>query len=576
MSLDSFYVEPSDYSRVRKISSGTYGQVYEVVNKNSNKHYACKQLNAPNSYTEEKNFLRELEILASFDNMLIIGFHGFNFHSPGQDSHSFQPIIYLDLASNGSVYDHLIKAYEKTPDKDWTPTKRMISLFGIAYGMKILHENNVIHRDLKPGNILLDDNFYPKITDFGFSKISEDNTSQSTTGIGTPIYMAPELIDGYDFTNSVDVYAYAFMAYEIITLTRCFPRNTRWGQVLAAAKENKRPKFPDDPNLDKLKELVTQCWSMNPSERLSFDEIVNALSNKEYFLPEIDEDEYLQYIDMVKQDVVCMKDPLTGAPNITPQHSEPLSLAQPRVKLAISDSIHESFTKEIRQPQFNPSIVRQRSGTNYGGFSTNSSTGTRPITISTTPKSSIDYTCLITKALGRKSSNVTFNIFLYGSKSLITETKNVLSLGHTLDPQEDPLPNFEIFRIRGSSIVLSYPKSVGRLSTKEISTFAKKNLIDLAILCFQADDDSVLSDYHMNVFDIFKKNHRIAIILFDPINEKFKSDLNSAIKSTNPITLFQMRTLNSRVPKFSPVIYEYTRDLFTDIKNLQDLFTFLP
>ncbi|KAK8883181.1 hypothetical protein M9Y10_045831 [Tritrichomonas musculus] len=96
-----------------------------------------------------------------------------------------------------------------SPD-EWGDTKKLINIYGIASDMSYLHEQNILHRDLKPENVLVDGYLYPKISDFGLSKITDflsiSMNFQSQKGLkGTPIYMAPEILSNEEYSKSGDV-----------------------------------------------------------------------------------------------------------------------------------------------------------------------------------------------------------------------------------------------------------------------------------------------------------------------------------------------------------------------------------
>ena len=103
----------------------------------------------------------------------------------------------MDLAKKGSLADLLEKIQNGLLDEEYDNTSRQIILVGIARGMMILHQHHVIHRDLKPGNILLDNDLHPHITDFGLSKFYESGRSMiQSQQCGTSMYMAPEIMEG--------------------------------------------------------------------------------------------------------------------------------------------------------------------------------------------------------------------------------------------------------------------------------------------------------------------------------------------------------------------------------------------
>ncbi|KAK8843221.1 hypothetical protein M9Y10_025072 [Tritrichomonas musculus] len=89
--------------------------------------------------------------------------------------------------------------------------------------MTYMHSHKVIHRDLKPQNVLLDEFLNPKISDFGLSKLTDflsiSMNIQSQRGLkGTPICMAPEILLNENYSTASDVYAFAFVLYELFTL----------------------------------------------------------------------------------------------------------------------------------------------------------------------------------------------------------------------------------------------------------------------------------------------------------------------------------------------------------------------
>lgn len=132
-------------------------------------------------------------------------------------------MIITEFLLNGSLKDVLSSSMQLKIGSYWNNTKKLINIYGIAAAMSFLHSNNIIHRDLKPSNILVDDFLFPKILDFGLSKINDQPlNSLPEKLIGTPLYLAPEIWEKYEYSNAGDVYAFAYVEYEIILNERPF------------------------------------------------------------------------------------------------------------------------------------------------------------------------------------------------------------------------------------------------------------------------------------------------------------------------------------------------------------------
>lgn len=147
----------------------------------------------------------------------------------------------------------------------------------VAQAMVYLHPS-IVHRDLKSQNVLLDSDGRAKVCDFGIAKF-KDRTFVSTMNgqAGTPAYMAPELFDGVNATEKVDVYSYAILLWECIT------GKVPWGHVPSHMQIiyyvgvlNQRPRFPDSVS-EPFKKLIEDCWVVDPKERPSFQQILTRL-----------------------------------------------------------------------------------------------------------------------------------------------------------------------------------------------------------------------------------------------------------------------------------------------------------
>lgn len=143
---------------------------------------------------------------------------------------------------------------------------------GAASGMKYLHTLGIIHRDLKNGNLLVSDDLTVKVADFGLSRMTDN---KMTRGVGTPIYTAPEVLAGNDYSQKADVYSFAYVLWELITREIPFKDLPPFDAVRKACDEDLRPNIPENCIFEGL---ITSCWQKNPDSRPSFTEIVEVLS----------------------------------------------------------------------------------------------------------------------------------------------------------------------------------------------------------------------------------------------------------------------------------------------------------
>jgi len=151
--------------------------------------------------------------------------------------------------------------------------------YGIAEGLHALHQMNVIHRDLKPDNILLDEHMRPKLTDFGISRKKDADVScLSTQNLGTWAYMAPEQFHG-KISERSDMYAVGLILWECWTMKRPWEvQDDRdvWQMVFTILSEEKRPEIPDDCPKG-LRALLGDCWANDPKQRPTSLELKSRL-----------------------------------------------------------------------------------------------------------------------------------------------------------------------------------------------------------------------------------------------------------------------------------------------------------
>ncbi|CAN6303872.1 unnamed protein product, partial [Urochloa humidicola] len=122
-------------------------------------------------------------------------------------------LLCFEFVPNGSLHDYITDA---SCGLEWRVRYHIIK--GICEGLCYLHENHIVHLDIKPANILLDDNMVPKIADFGLSRCFDENQSKDITSklVGSIGYLAPEFYDR-QITYDLDIYSLGIIVIELLT-----------------------------------------------------------------------------------------------------------------------------------------------------------------------------------------------------------------------------------------------------------------------------------------------------------------------------------------------------------------------
>lgn len=150
-------------------------------------------------------------------------------------------------------------------------------IYEICSAMRFVHDHNIIHRDLKMKNILVNIKKHIKICDFGISKIMDLTTLTSMThGIGTLAFMAPEIFNTENkYDEKVDVYSFGVVMYYILT-KGLYPEFKGTGQYKSLL-------LPQSIN-ELSQSIIKRCWSILPEERPSFNEILYMIVNNNFML----------------------------------------------------------------------------------------------------------------------------------------------------------------------------------------------------------------------------------------------------------------------------------------------------
>lgn len=194
----------NNFTKEKPIGKGDSSEVFIVKNKITQKIYQSKIYYEAFANLPVQSILMKLNEISKLDHPSlspIVGFSIFN------DSDNRQ-----NLVTYANYYESSLKAFIENNHK----FQNFDIIRKLASCMAFLHSHNIIHQNLKPSNILLDDKLNPFICDYGFLK-NTDNQKNGPGFSGTSIYTPPEIWKGENYTKSSDVYAFSMIIYEIIT-----------------------------------------------------------------------------------------------------------------------------------------------------------------------------------------------------------------------------------------------------------------------------------------------------------------------------------------------------------------------
>jgi Serine/threonine protein kinase len=209
-----------NYQILEEIGRGGMGVIYRARQRHSRRIVAIKRVLSYHADSQDTlmRFRREAEAAANLDHPNILPIYEVS------ESHEGLPFFSMKFASGGSLL-------EAAPAFRSEPRRAVALMVKVSRAIQYAHEQGILHRDLKPGNILLDGRGEPMVSDFGLAKWLEPTGRLTRTPsiFGTPGYIAPEQVNGSDrkLTSAADVYGLGAVLFDLLLAGRHSQVSTR-------------------------------------------------------------------------------------------------------------------------------------------------------------------------------------------------------------------------------------------------------------------------------------------------------------------------------------------------------------
>jgi len=254
--------EFGDYELLEQIGRGGQGVVFRARQKSLNRTVALKVINLGqwSSKAHVKRFRREAEAAASLDHPGIVPIHEVG----ERDGSCYFSMKFVE----GGQLDEVVRRCPMS-------IRQAVELIAkVARTVHYAHEHGILHRDIKPGNILLDASGEPHLTDFGLARLleTESSVTQTLDVLGTPSYMAPEQAAGNNASISgvTDVYGLGAVLYQLLTGQPPFAGGTTYETIKLLLDTEPRQPRSLNPKVDRdLSTICLKCLEKDPKRRYS-------------------------------------------------------------------------------------------------------------------------------------------------------------------------------------------------------------------------------------------------------------------------------------------------------------------
>eukprot|EP00074_Homo_sapiens_P072438 XP_011527322.1 serine/threonine-protein kinase 4 isoform X6 [Homo sapiens] len=257
---DSLTKQPEEvFDVLEKLGEGSYGSVYKAIHKETGQIVAIKQVPVESDLQE---IIKEISIMQQCDSPHVVKYYGSYFKNTDL-------WIVMEYCGAGSVSD-IIRLRNKTLTEDEIATILQSTLKGLEY----LHFMRKIHRDIKAGNILLNTEGHAKLADFGVAGQLTDTMAKRNTVIGTPFWMAPEVIQEIGYNCVADIWSLGITAIEMAEGKPPYA-DIHPMRAIFMIPTNPPPTFRK-PELwsDNFTDFVKQCLVKSPEQRATATQLL--------------------------------------------------------------------------------------------------------------------------------------------------------------------------------------------------------------------------------------------------------------------------------------------------------------
>ena len=265
-----------DFFLINQIGEGSFGKVYKARRKYTGRLVAIKMINKLGQSEDDlTSFRREIDLLKKVSHPNVM-----------------KMLSMFETDTDFCVVSELARGdlFQVIDDRQTLPEKALKNIAAqLVSSMAHLHSMHIIHRDLKPQNILVSEKGTIKICDFGFARALSSNTLVLTSVKGTPLYMAPELVQEQPYDEKVDIWALGIILFELFNGEPPFFTNSIYKLVQMIV--NSPIVFPDTMS-PLFKSFLLEMLQKDPHKRKSADELMNHPFIKDVQLADFDDHVY--------------------------------------------------------------------------------------------------------------------------------------------------------------------------------------------------------------------------------------------------------------------------------------------